>query len=187
MLITIPDNAIEIIIKTSDGKETIIKTSDREKLEYKMAVKSLPPFETRPLPEEPYIAELGLSTRVQNALWRNGIHTIPELITCERGELLQMRGLGESYIDEIAVKLKDNGYEEAFLRFAFPDHTLEEITEARNDPDSVLHLDSLICYRLFRAGYRSLEQLRACDSNDLLEKGLRPSDIKIILSSSESR
>lgn len=178
MQITVPDNTVEIILRTSDGEEIILKVSDGEE-------KKSIPIEIPPAPTGPFIEELDLSTRAQNTLRRNGICTIPELIACERGELLQMRGLGESSLDEIAAKLKKNGYEEAFLHFAFPDHTLQEITEAWNDPDSVLHLDSLIGYRLFRAGYRTMEQIRNYD--DLLEKGFRPSDLKIILSSARSQ
>ena len=127
------------------------------------------------------ITALSLSTRGQHALHNAGINTIPELLSYSRKDLLKRtRNLGIRTLDEIAVELEKAGYKEAFLRFALPECTMDEVEGARQDPESTLTLDPAYCYRLYRAGIKTLDQIGEYDEHALLNKGLCKADLEKI-------
>jgi len=55
--------------------------------------------------------DLGLSTRVKNALAHNEINTIGDLLKMRINGLLRWPFIGEKTIAELQVKLKENGFE----------------------------------------------------------------------------
>ncbi len=68
---------------------------------------------TFPIPPELYeipIEDLGLTTRVQNALVRGGIKTVGELLEKDRDELMTIRNFGERALEEVKQKLLEKGY-----------------------------------------------------------------------------
>ena len=58
----------------------------------------------------PSIEELDLSVRSNNCLRRDGIETIGDLITKTPGELMQIRNLGKTCMEEIVARLAEFGY-----------------------------------------------------------------------------
>jgi DNA-directed RNA polymerase alpha subunit len=55
------------------------------------------------------VEEVGLPTRVANALLRAGYETIEQLVNAKRDELVKVRNLGEKSIKIIAVALAEKG------------------------------------------------------------------------------
>lgn len=57
------------------------------------------------------VEEIGLPTRVANALTKAGFETVEKLVNAERLELVKVRNLGEKSIDIINAALKEKGVE----------------------------------------------------------------------------
>ena len=58
----------------------------------------------------PSIEELDLSVRSNNCLRRGGIETVGDLITKTSSELMQIRNLGKTCMEEIVARLAEFGY-----------------------------------------------------------------------------
>lgn len=65
---------------------------------------------TTPQPTDP-VEALGLSTRVRNALLRNGIHTLGDLTACSPTDLRDIRNLGVKGYAEVLAALDQRGLE----------------------------------------------------------------------------
>lgn len=57
------------------------------------------------------VEEIGLPTRVANALAKAGFETVEKLVNAEREDLVKVRNLGEKSIDVIRKALKEKGVE----------------------------------------------------------------------------
>jgi DNA-directed RNA polymerase subunit alpha len=71
----------------------------------------------------PPIEELDLSVRSYNCLKREGITTVGELTTKSEADLLRIRNLGRSSVNEFRERLRDLGLA---LRDEEPDHATRQ-------------------------------------------------------------
>ena len=57
------------------------------------------------------VEEIGLPTRVANALLKNGYETVEDLVNAKRSELVKVRNLGEKSVKIIDAALGEKGLE----------------------------------------------------------------------------
>ena len=55
------------------------------------------------------VEEIGLPTRVANALVKAGYETVEQLVTAKKDDLVKVRNLGEKSLKIIAVALAEKG------------------------------------------------------------------------------
>ena len=58
---------------------------------------------------------IGLSKRAYNALKRNGLHTVEDVLEMKPRQLLTMRGIGQELLMQIYGKIQKAGYEIPYI------------------------------------------------------------------------
>ena len=112
------------------------------------------------------ITSLKLPHRIEKALLAAKITAVQTLLKHNRKSLLAIKGLGEASVDEIAKALSSCGYDAHEL--LFPGIPVDEIEAAKLNSDSVLHLDSPLSEKLYRAGVKTIKELKEMTSEELV-------------------
>lgn len=88
-----------------------VKLTEAEKIEISEAEQAETKSQDTTNPQNFTIEEINLSIRTTNALMQNGIKKVKQLLALGRTGLLEMKGVGERAITEIADKLDELGLE----------------------------------------------------------------------------
>lgn len=98
------------IIPVGMDRIIVIIEETIQKLEaIKQEVKAMQVFTSKALAENIELKDFNFSTRVKNALARNGIATTQELLMVSVNQLYEIDHLGTTSADEIRTKLKAKG------------------------------------------------------------------------------
>ena len=184
IILPIPDDTYQMTVSTNAGTQTFniddihyfreiflrnVKQGDDFDRKYRVLHEQSIPLSTIKLP-----------VRIQHTLERARITTVQTLLKHNRKSLLSIKGLGEASVDEIAKRLDEYGYDTHEL--LFPGISVDEIEAARLNPDSVLRLESPLSDKLYRAGVRTIKELKNMTSDDLMKiPGFEYSDFSQIV------
>ena len=171
IILSIPDNTYEMTVATNAGTQVFtiddihymrqlflrnVQKGDSFDRKYRV-------LKERPIP----LDELKLPIRIKKSLIAANINSVQTLLKYNRDSLLAVKGLGEASVNEVAKRLAECGYDSHEL--IFPGVAIEEIETEKLNPDSVLHLDSPLSDKLYRAGVRTVSELKTLSSEDLMK------------------
>ena len=184
IILPIPDDTYEMTVFTNAGTQTFtiddihyfreiflrnVKQGDDFDRKYRVLHEQTIP-----------IASLKLPHRIEKTLLAAKITSVQTLLKHNRKSLLAIKGLGEASVDEIAKILSSCGYDAHNL--LFPGISVDEIEAAKLNPESVLHLDSPLSEKLYRAGVKTIKELKEMTSEELVSiPGFEYSDFSQIV------
>jgi large subunit ribosomal protein L31 len=102
------------------GEQRIVDTEGRvdkfmKRLERKVNIRERGESQTRSLPSNLAVTELGLSKRFENLLGENGLTTVGDILTVlsEKGDdgILDINGIGQQALIDIKKSLRTAGFE----------------------------------------------------------------------------
>ena len=191
IILDIPDETYEMTVSTNAGSRKY--TIDDVHYFHELFLRNVPKgdsfdrkyrvFKEKTIP----IESLSLSARVLKPLLAANITSVQTLLKYNRTTLLAVKGIGEVSVNEIAAALRDAGYDTHEM--LFPGISPDEIEAAKRDPGSVLNLNPPLSDKLYRAGIRTMKELKEMSSDELMRiPGFEYSDFsRIVMAVAEAK